>query len=200
MRVTFKDQSNSSDQFNELLGKIPVNDLANRLGTDEETAAEALVAALPALLAKLQDNASSQSGASSLATALQRHNNDLTYGSQVNLDRVDTQDGMGILRHVFGDQRQEVATQLAGNTRKASSGILESLLPMIAPIAMSFLSNNLLGGNQQRQQQQYAQQTSAPDLSDLLGGLLGGRQADRSGNAGGLDIGGLLGGLFGDRS
>lgn len=199
MRVTFRDQASSSDQFNELLGKIPVNDLANRLGTDEETAAEALVAALPALLAKLQDNASTQSGASSLATALQRHNNDLMYGSQVNLDRVDTQDGMGILRHVFGDQRQEVATQLAGNTRKASSGILESLLPMIAPIAMSFLSNTLFGGNQQRQQQ-YVQQSDAPDLSDLLGGLLGGRQADRSGSTGGLDIGGLLGGLFGDRS
>jgi len=199
MRVTFKDQAGSSNQFNELLDKIPVNDLANRLGTDEETAAEALVAALPALLAKLQDNASSQSGASSLASALQRHNNDLARGSQVNLDQIDTQDGNGILRHVFGDQRHEVAQQLAGNTRKASSGLLDSLLPMIAPIAMSFLSNNLLGGNQQRQQQ-YAQQTSAPDLSDLLGGLLGGRQADRSGNAGGLDIGGLLGGLFGDRS
>lgn len=200
MRVTFKDQAGSSNQFNELLDKIPVDDLANRLGTDEETAAEALVAALPALLAKLQDNASSQSGASSLASALQRHNNDLARGSQVNLDRVDTQDGNGILRHVFGDQRQEVATQLAGNTRKASSGLLDSLLPMIAPIAMSFLSNNLLGGNQQRQQQQYAQQSGAPDLSDLLGGLLGGRQADRSGNAGGLDVGGLLGGLFGKRS
>ena len=153
MRVTFKDQAGSSNQFNELLDKIPVNDLANRLGTDEETAAEALVAALPALLAKLQDNASSQSGASSLASALQRHNNDLARGSQVNLDRVDTQDGNGILRHVFGDQRHEVAQQLAGNTRKASSGLLDSLLPMIAPIAMSFLSNNLLGGNQQRQQQ-----------------------------------------------
>lgn len=66
-----------------------------------------------------------------------------------------------------------------------------ALLPMIAPIAMSFLSNNLLGGNQQRQQQ-YAQQSGAPGLSDLLGGLLGGRQTDRSGNAGGLGIGGLL--------
>ena len=115
MRVTFKDGADGANRFNDLLSRIPVGDLANRLGTDEETASEALVAALPALLAKLQDNASSQQGAASLASALQQHNNDLVRGSQVNLSQVDTQDGNNILRHVFGNQRQEVAQQLASD-------------------------------------------------------------------------------------
>ena len=211
MRVTFKDGADGANRFNDLLSRIPVGDLANRLGTDEETASEALVAALPALLAKLQDNASSQQGAASLASALQQHNNDLVRGSQVNLSQVDTQDGNNILRHVFRNQRQEVAQQLASNTNKASSGLLESLLPMLAPIAMSFISNQLLGGGQQSkqaQQQQYVQQTAAsdqgPDLGSLLGSLLGGRQASpqqsQQQSDSGLDIGGLLGGLFGKRS
>ncbi len=209
MRVTFKDDADSANRFNELLDKIPVGDLANKLGTDEETASEALVAALPALLARLQDNASSREGASSLVSALQRHNNDLARGSAVNLNQVDTQDGNNILKHVFGNQRQEVAQQLAGNTNKASSGLLDSLLPMLAPIAMSFISNQLLGGNQQNQQaqqNQFNQPQSAPqsagvDLGGLLGGLLGGRQpAQQQSSDEGIDIGGLLGGLFGKRS
>src|SRR5699024_2660581 len=128
-------------------------------------------------------------------------------GSQVNMSQVDTQDGNNILRHVFGDQRQDVTRQLAGNTNKASSGLLDSLLPMLAPIAMSYISNQLLGGgqrSQQAQQQQYAQQAATydpgPDLGSLLGGLLGGRQAGQQQSDSGLDIGGLLGGLFGKRS
>lgn len=202
MRVKFKDDAGSSDHFNELIDKIPVNDLARKLNTDEQTASEALVAALPALLAQLQDNASSESGASSLMTALQQHNDDLARGSQVNLDQVDTQDGNNILGHIFGNQRQQVTQQLASNTKQASPGMLETLLPMLAPIAMSFLSNNLLGGNQQNQQRSVQQQSAGSDLGSLLGGLLGGRQSNQqqSNDSAGLDIGGLLGGLFGKRS
>lgn len=199
MRVTFGDQNRSAGQFNELLEKIPVGELASRLGTDEETASEALVAALPALLAKLQDNASSRDGAASLVSALQRHNNDLARGSQVNLNQVDTRDGDNILRHVFGNQREEVTQQLAGNTNRASSSLLDALLPMLAPIAMSFISNNLLGGaRQDRTQAGHA--SSGADLSSLIGGLLGGRQPDQRTGETGPDIGALLGGLFGKRS
>lgn len=185
------------DEFGELLNKIPTKDLAQKLGTDEKTASEALVAALPALLAKLQDNATSASGASSLASALQQHNNELARGSRVNLDQVDTQDGNRILRHVFGDRREQVTQQIAGNTSQASGGLLDTLLPMIAPIAMSFLANKFTGGNRAAPQQQ----STGPDLGGLLSGLLGGRQAGQAADDdGGLDIGGLLGGLFGRRS
>ncbi len=197
MKVVFKDDAGTPDQFNELIEKIPVGELARKLDTDEETATEALVAALPALLAQMQNNASSASGASSLMAALQQHNDDLARGSQVNLDQVDTNDGNSIIGHIFGNQRQQVTQQLADNTRQASPGLLDTLLPMLAPIAMSFLSNNLLGGNQHNQRN--VQQGGA-DLGSLLGGLLGGRQAaQQDSDDGGLDIGGLLGGLFGKR-
>src|SRR5690554_2050378 len=134
-------------ELNQLRQKIPVRDLASKLNTDEATASNALTAALPALLAKLQDNASSAGGASSLASALSQHNNDLARGNSVNLDQVDTRDGSNILRHIFGNEQQQVTQQLADNAGGASKGMLESLLPMLAPIAMSFLSNKLAGGN-----------------------------------------------------
>lgn len=186
----------ASPELNELFQRIPVQDLANKLHTDESTAQEALSAALPALLAKLQDNASTAQGASSLASALQRHNNQLASGNRVNLDEVDTQDGHKILRHVFGNEQPRVTQQLADSTSGASKGVLDSLLPMLAPIAMSFLSNKLSGGNQSRQLQQ---QDDGFDLGGLLGGLLGGRQTSQSNQSGGFDVGGLLEGIFGKR-
>src|SRR5690554_5820122 len=172
-RIRYKSEElEVPEEFGELMSKVPTDEIASRLGTDEETVREAVVAALPALLAKLQDNASSESGSSSLASALQQHNNDLVRGSRVNLDQVDMHDGDKILRHVFGDRREQVSQQIAGNTERASGGLLESLLPMLAPIAMSFLANRFSGGNQRNLQQQ----SSGPDLGGLIGGLLGGRR------------------------
>lgn len=197
-RIRYKSEElEVPEEFGELMSKVPTDEIASRLGTDEETVREAVVAALPALLAKLQDNASSESGSSSLASALQQHNNDLVRGSRVNLDQVDMHDGDKILRHVFGDRREQVSQQIAGNTERASGGLLESLLPMLAPIAMSFLANRFSGGNQRNLQQQ----SSGPDLGGLIGGLLGGRRPGQAAqDDGGIDIGGLLGGLFGRRS
>ncbi len=197
-RIRYKSEElEVPEEFGELMSKVPTDEIASRLGTDEETVREAVVAALPALLAKLQDNASSESGSSSLASALQQHNNDLVRGSRVNLDQVDMHDGDKILRHVFGDRREQVSQQIAGNTERASGGLLESLLPMLAPIAMSFLANRFSGSNQRNLQQQ----PSGPDLGGLIGGLLGGRRPGQAAqDDGGIDIGGLLGGLFGRRS
>ena len=194
---TAKQAAAASPELNQLFERIPVRDLANKLQTDEDTAQQALSAALPALLAKLQDNASTSEGASSLANALQRHNNGLATGSSVNLDEVDTVDGGNILRHVFGAEQPRVAQQLADSTSGASKGLLESLLPMLAPIAMSFLSNQLSGGNNQSRNLQQ-DQDSGFDLGGLLGGLLGGRQSAGQADSG-FDVGGLLEGLFGGK-
>lgn len=185
---------------NELMKRIPINDLAARLGTDNQTATQAIAAALPALLAQLQDNASSGDSAS-LIQALQQHNNDLARGDHIDLNRVDTNDGNRILSHIFGSQRPQVVQQLAATDSKASSGMMDTLLPMLAPMVMSFLSNQFLGGGRQAaggtQPAAGQQQAGGLDIGGLLSSMLGGRQAGQS--SGGLDIGGLLDGLFGRR-
>ena len=181
----------------DILSRIPLADLANRLGVDEGTAEEATRQALPALLGGIEANTADPGGAESFASAVRQHDNDLTEGG-VNLDDVDEKDGERIVGHVFGDQRQQVVQQL-GTTGGTSTtqDLMRQLLPILAPIVMSYLAKRLgggqqggigdllgsilggMGGQQGRPQQGGQQQGGLGDmlngpLGDLLGGLLGG--------------------------
>jgi hypothetical protein len=91
----------------DILSRIPLADLANRLGVDEGTAEEATRQALPALLGGIQANTADPGGAESFASAVRQHDNDLVEGG-VNLDGVDEKDGERIVGHVFGAQQQQV--------------------------------------------------------------------------------------------
>ena len=95
----------------DILSRIPLADLAARLGVDEGTAEEATRQALPALLGGIQANTADPGGAASFASAVRQHDNDLVEGG-VNLDDVDENDGERIVGHVFGDQRRQVVQQL----------------------------------------------------------------------------------------
>ncbi len=158
--------------IDEILSQIPLSDLAARLGVDEQTAEAATRQALPALLGGMRANAEDPSGARSLADALGRHTPTLIDGG-VNLADVDPDDGDKIVRHVFGQERDQVINTLGGVDTK---DLVAKLLPILAPIVMSYLAKKFGGGQQ------------GGGLGDLLGGLLGGK-------AGGL--GDLLGGLLG---
>src|SRR3954453_1432309 len=100
----------------DILSRIPLADLAARLGVDEGTAEQATRQALPALLGGIQANTADPGGAASFAAAggaapfagaLRQHDNDLVEGG-VNLGGVDEQEGDKIVGHVFGDQREQV--------------------------------------------------------------------------------------------
>jgi hypothetical protein len=171
----------------ELLTQIPMGQLAGRLGVDEQTAEQATRQALPALLSGMHANAQDPGGARSLAEAIGQHDNDMLNGG-VDVDQVDTADGDQIVQHVFGDTRGQVVDQLGGIGGAGGSELIGKLLPMLAPIVMSYLARRMTpsGGGT----------VTAPGtggnggLGDVLGGLLGG-----AGQAGGL--GDLLGGLLG---
>jgi hypothetical protein len=188
----------------EILSQIPMQQLAGQLGVDVATATQATRTALPALLGGIQANTTDPGGASSFADAVQQHSGDLVNGG-VDLAQVDVAEGQKIVGHVFGDNQGQVVQQLGGLGGQAGSGIgqelIAKLLPILAPIVMSWLAKQLmggaLGGGAAAPQAQAPQGGGIGDvLGGLLGGVLGGGAAQQQ--QGGLpDLGGLLGGLLG---
>jgi hypothetical protein len=170
----------------ELLSQIPIDQLAGRLGVDEQTAEQATRQALPALLSGMHANAQNSDGAGSLAKAIGQHDNDLL-NDGVDVDQVDTADGDKIVQHVFGDTRGQVVDQLGSVGGSGGSDLMAKLLPMLAPIVMSYLARRLTPSGAGTPA---ASSEGNGGLGDVLGGLLGG-----AGQSGGL--GDLLGGLLG---
>ena len=184
-------------ELDDLLSQIPMDQLAQQLGVDEQTAERATRQALPALLAGMNANAQDPAGAASLANALGQHDDALLDGG-VSLDQVDTNDGDKIVGNVFGDRRDQVVNRLGGGGALGGSsgtaggdlsGLVAKLLPILAPIVMSFLAKQFLKGGRAGA----PGSGSGGGLGDLLGGLLGG--GGEGGQGGGL--GDLLGGLLG---
>jgi hypothetical protein len=166
----------------EILEQIPVDQIAGLLGTDRESAQAAVEAAVPTLLAGMQSNAQAPEGAASLESALAQHQDGLIAGG-VDVSQVDTSDGEKIVSHVFGGQQDQVASQLAGTANLGGVGgdLVRKLLPILAPIVMSYLANKILGGRN-------------------AGGVAGGDASGNTGGPGGIDLGGILGGILGGAS
>lgn len=172
----------------EILEQIPVDQIAGLLGTDRESAQAAIEAAVPTLLAGMQSNAQAPDGAASLESALAQHRDGLVDGG-VDASQVDTDDGEKIVSHVFGGQQDRVATQLAGsaNLGGVGSDLVRKLLPILAPIVMSYLAKKILGG-----------QNAGGGAGDVAGPDGSGEPSDDSaGRAGGIDLGSILGGILG---
>jgi hypothetical protein len=180
--------------LNELLSQIPMSQLAQQLGVDEQTASQAAQQALPALLSGMQANAHDPAGAASLAEALGQHDDNLLEGG-VDLNQVDTVDGDKIVANVFGDNREQVINQLGGlgggGARGGLGNIIAKVLPMLAPLVMTYLAKQF--GQRGGATTTASATGGSGGLEDLLGGLLGGGQR---GQAGGMDdlLDGLLGG------
>ncbi|HEY5786093.1 MAG TPA: DUF937 domain-containing protein [Microlunatus sp.] len=174
--------------IDDILASIPINSLADQLGVDPATAESAVREALPALVGGMQANAADPQGAASLAGAIDSHSPKLVDGG-VNLDDIDTGDGEKIVGHVFGENSGAVAQTLGGNLG-GNSDLVKKLLPILAPIVLSYLSQKMRGSST-------APAQGGGGLNDLLGSILGGLggQAQSQGGGGILDmLGGLLGG------
>ncbi len=166
----------------EILAGINPQQLAAALGTDEATAWNAAAAAIPTLLGSLQANATSAEGSAGLLNALGQHSG--SYGETVDLDQVDTADGQKIVAHALADdpQRLQAVSGLGGD-------LLSKLLPLLAPIVMSYLARKLGMGGSSTQQE-----GSGNILGDLLGGILGGAGGSAAGGGLGDILGQVLGG------
>jgi hypothetical protein len=147
-------------------------------GTDSAKAEQAAGSGIEAILGGLSRNAQSAEGAESLRAALERHGDggalgDL--GSFGNPER--TADGEKILGHIFGNDQQAVAQNLAGKSGLDVGSIMK-LLPALAPIVMGMLGKKSQDGG-----------LDAGGLGSLL-----------QGEAGGLDVGDLIGMVTGGDS
>ncbi|MFS4416888.1 DUF937 domain-containing protein [Maribacter sp. 2307ULW6-5] len=204
------------DLLNSPMGKQLISGVAGQTGQSTDQAGSVLSMALPVLMGAMKRNAQSPEGAQGLMNALSNKHD----GSILNnlgglfdggVDDEVMQDGDGILNHVLGDKKAQVANALSSKSG-VDAGNVGNILKMAAPILMGFLG----------QQTQQNQVSDANGIGDLLGGLMGGGNSgnqqqsliesflDSDGDGSILDdvaamalggkkggIGGLLGGLFG---
>ena len=203
----------------DILQNLPIDQLAQQVGAQPQEVQQAVQTALPALLGGLQANAQG-GGASSIVEALGQHDDDLLNGG-VDLNQVDQADGERIASHIFGPNQEQVYSALGGTS--ASGGLMKKLIPILAPIVLSYLANKVLkggglggamggGGTAPQQGQAPADQSAQGGpgsldsmLQDVLGGALGGGTATQQTQApqqseqdsGGGILGGILGGLLG---
>ena len=184
--------------LSELLKLIPIGDIAEKFGIDESVAEAAVQQIVPGLVAGLAANAEDPKGAASLTNALSHDRGPV----KRKVADIDVEDGKKIVRNVYGDKQEAVATKLASSATKASSGgdvtsdLIQKILPIVAPIVLAWLAEKFLGGGAQEEPAAKEEESSSGGLGDLLGGLLGGGSSSSS-SGGGNVLGDLLGGLLG---
>lgn len=169
--------------INDLIGKLPVSDLAEKFGVSKEVMNGAIEQAVPGLLAGMATNASTEEGAEKLAAATKQHRN-----KPARVSEVDPEDGKKIVKKVLGSKENDVVAALGKNSGSEDiASLIPKLLPFLAPLIMQFLGGNLFGGEKD------TPKSSDGGITDMLGGLLGGSSQSSAGGIGDV-LGGILGG------
>jgi hypothetical protein len=154
----------SASPVDEILGQLPIDQLAAQLGVDPQTAAQAAAAVIPSLIGGLQHNAD-QGNEQAIAGALLQHGSSNLFDSgSVDLNSVDTQDGAKIVQHIFGDQSTQLAHAI-GQQTGTGGNLVNQLLPILAPIVLAYLAKKLTGSQQS---------AGGGMLGSILGGILSG--------------------------
>ena len=173
--------------FDEILKQVPIGDIAERFGVSPDVARQAVQEGGAALLGGLSKNAETEEGSAAIEKALNRHGG---FSGASKVDDVDQADGEKIVKHVFGDKKDEVVNNLTSSEKTAGGIDFGKLLPVLAPIIMGLIANAKGGQGGQ-----------GGGLGNILGGLFGGGSSNDAQQGGGLgDILGGLGGLFGGGS
>ncbi len=124
-----------------------VSELARQLGVGEDQARAAAGQLIPALTRGLKNNASTDTGLSSLVEALQGGNHHNYLDNPSSLGQASTvQEGNSILSHIFGSK--DVSRNIANygaNQAGLSSTLMKKALPIVASLVMSAMSKKLLG-------------------------------------------------------
>ncbi|WP_309127419.1 DUF937 domain-containing protein [Microbacterium sp.] len=170
--------------FDEILKQVPIDDIAERFGVSHDVARQAVQEGGAVLVGGLAKNARTDEGSSAIEKALNRHEG---FSGASKVDDVDQADGDKIVKHVLGDEKDDVVEKLTKSEKTAGGIDFGKLLPILAPIIMGLIAN--------------ANKGKGGGIGDILGGLLGGGKQGSSDAGGGLgDILGGLGGLLGGGS
>ena len=181
--------------FDGLIDMLPIGDIAKKLGIDENMAALAVKAAVPAIIGGLAANANkSTEGAKSLEGALERHSAKVPAGKAKVAD-INTDDGHKIVKNVFGAKSSDVAAAVGKNTNVAGD-VIAQVLPIIAPIVLAWVGSQFFGQKAAPAAAPAAKAAEAApaggigDLGGMIGGLLNSKQGQDL-------IGGALAGMLG---
>lgn len=186
----------------EILSKVSMQRLAERLGTDEDTARDAAEAALPALLAGMTRQAGDPAQRVDLAAAVRSDHDPGMLDDDDPLAGVDPDDGQKIVSHVFGEDAGRVESELQGFLGgSGGGGLMAKVLPMLAPLVMSYLARKMTGSTDQPTSRSTSGRSDSPSggggLGDILGSVLGGNRQEPPRPEPEPDSGGGLGSVFG---
>ena len=168
--------------LDDLIKSIPLADIAAQLGVSEDVASEAVNQTVPTLLAGLQAQDTTEAPAD-LAQA------------------ADNGDGQQIVSSLFGEKTDDVAAAAAAPLSSGvTDGLVKQLLPILAPIVISFVMKKLTSGGAAAPQQEQApapqQQSGGDVLGSILGNMLGGGNQQAGGTAAGNGLGSFRGGVI----
>lgn len=183
-----------------------INTLSGMLGTDTKTTQTAVGAAIPALLAALNKEASTAQGATALSNALAKDHD----GSI--LDNItgylssggDLTDGNKILGHLLGSNQESIANSL-GSVSGLGGQNMNALLAGLAPLVLGAVGKDTKEGGLDASalsQLLASSSSSAKEESGMMDVLNNLFDQDNDGSAIDdlLNMGsGLLGGLFGKK-
>ncbi|MDQ3323626.1 MAG: DUF937 domain-containing protein [Acidobacteriota bacterium] len=153
------------DLLGQQKGAETANQISQMLGANPTETNSAIQLALPIIVSGLAKNAAEPQGAENLANTLQKNHDggilsnlgDYLNNSSSDNSSSDSNDGIGILGHIFGQKQGAVAQQISKNSG-LDMGQIAQLLIVLAPIVMAYLG---------RQKQQ--QNLDADGLSNILG-------------------------------
>ena len=180
--------------LNAMTSSSSVNNISGKTGLSSKQIKLLLRIALPLLIKYLTKNASTQSGASSLLSALMQHRSTARISDQ--LKDADTDDGSRIVRHIFGEETNDVVKGIADESGIDAKKV-GLALAAIAPALLSGLSAATTSASAQVQAKPSVNLADGLDLGDLIG-MFGGAPAVQEKPqqaAGGIDGSALLGAL-----
>lgn len=151
----------------DILSDLPIDQIAQQVGASPEETEAAARSVVPALLGGMEANIQHPGGQSALLQALESH-----VDAPTSVTDVDTTDGQKIAAHVFGGQQDAVVSQLGG-LPGASSDIVRKLIPILAPIVISYLAKRVMGGGSNQAGGPFGGSNS-DILTQILSGVLGG--------------------------
>ncbi len=160
--------------------------VAKKTGLDSRMITYLVSAALPILIKKMTQNASTEQGAQSLLGALTQHTSQKSIADQIG--SADETDGGKIISHILGSDEQNVVKGLAGQTGLSAKQV-SSVLAAVAPAMLSGLSAATAKKKEKADLtsllsmfagQQAKPQTSG--LENLLGSLLGAATSSSTAN------------------
>ncbi|MBR5641859.1 MAG: DUF937 domain-containing protein [Firmicutes bacterium] len=137
-----------------------INHMSGKTSASNDQVTSALLSALPSMLGQMKTNASTQTGASSLMSALNQH--DLSKLSEADIvsliKNADEKDGIKILNHLYGSQAQ---TEQAQASLAKQSGVSTAQMAKIMAIAAPALLTAVAAAKKKQAAQAAAEAAAA---------------------------------------